>query len=163
MFQNESIAKSLHNNVCPQLPLVGKFFALFRHEMSQRNIGTSQLAAMLDWHRNRVSRMFAEPGKTKADDLIAICEVLDLDLALATFAITTMGDWPSYYDPALRLSINMLGLVVTKINERRTCEIEILSPAAIEVLTDWIVRNIIDNQEQICSRRDGFAPLLRGV
>ena len=144
-----------------EISVVESFIALFRHEMQTRNIGPTQLACMLDWHRNRVTRVLKRPNYSKVEDITAICDVLDIDRSLATFAIDTIGDWSSYYDPALQVSVNMLGRVVAKINERRTCDIELLPPAAIEILTDWIVRTIIDNQEQICSRREAMPAMPR--
>ena len=159
MAKSPTSTELVHTEVCQEVCVVSEFFALFRHEMKIRNIGTCQLAGMLDWHRNRVSRLLNHPESAKAGDLVAICEVLDLDSSVATFAIATMADWSAYYDPALQVSVSLLGRVVSKINERRTCEIELLPPAAIEILTDWIVQTIIDNQQQICSRREAIPAL----
>ena len=74
--------------------------------------------------------------------------------AVATIAIR---DPLAYYDPVLKVSAAMLGPGVEKLNDRRPCEIELLTPAAIEFLTDWIVDTLILNQQQISSRRETMA------
>jgi hypothetical protein len=146
-----------HTKVCSEGHVLELVFALLRRELANRNIAMARLAGMIGSHRNRLARIFRQPAKARAAEVVALCEALEIDMVVAAFATIAIRDPLAYYDPVLKVSAAMLGPVVEKLNDRRPCEIELLTPAAIEFLTDWIVDTLILNQQQISSRRETMA------
>lgn len=140
-------------------PGTDAFLALIRHHIAKDARSISDLAEILGVSRRQLGRMLSGRRPLRLSELRPITDLLGIDRARATFAIEIMGDWQCYDDPELGLMMQLMKPVVAKLIERAKFPIEPLTQKAEDRLSDWLVRTIITNEEQIRNRRDDFVDL----
>lgn len=140
-------------------PRTDAFLALIRHHIVKGARSISELAEILGISRRQLGRMLSGRRPLRLSELRTITDLLGIDRARATFAIEIIGDWQCYDDPELGLVMQLMRPVVAKLSERADFPIEPLTQKAEDRLSDWLVRTIITNEEQIRNRRDEFVKL----
>lgn len=137
-----------------QLDVCESFVALFSHKMRDKKITRNDVASRLQWHRNRLYRVFAQPRGTKAEDLLAISNALDIDHMRATVAIGGFGDWRMYYDSALIIVMDLIKPVVETVDEMTTTSLEPLRSYAKDQFSRWIAETLVNHQQFIGEQQE---------
>ena len=140
-------------------PRTDAFLALIQHHIAKDARSISDLAEILGISRRQLGRMLSGRRPLRLSELRTITDLLGIERARATFAIEIIGDWQAYNDPELGLVMQLMKPVVAKLIDRANFPIEPLTQKAEDRLSDWLVRTIITNEEQIRNRRDDFVNL----
>lgn len=140
-------------------PRPDAFLSLIQHHIAKDGRSISDLAEILGISRRQLGRMLSGRRPLRLSELQTITDLLGIERARATFAIEVLGDWQCYDDPEVGLVMQLMGPVVAKLSERANFPVEPLTQKAQDRLSDWLVRSIITNEEQIRNRRDDFVKL----
>jgi len=132
---------------------------LIRHIIKQDARSLADIAAQANMSRRQLGRIVAGKKPLRLIDLRLLSEVLQIDRARAVVAIEILDDWRSYDDPALHIMMQLIGPVVAKVNAGADFPVEALTGPAENLLSDWLAKTIITNEEQIRNRRNEFVKL----
>lgn len=159
-MHEESSADAGHTKVCrTENHFTGSLRALLVNEIETRKLTLTELSKDMGYSRRTLGRMLSGEKQLSVHNILTMCNALGIDRLIAWFAIECMDDWNYYHDATLQIALRLLKPVILKINERATSAIEPLSAGALEILSDWIANTVIQNQQQIYSRRERFVEL----
>lgn len=132
---------------------------LLRHIIKQDTRTLAEIATLAQMSRRQLGRIVAGKKPLRLADLQQLSGVLQIDRARAVVAIEILDDWRSYDDPALHIMMQLIGPVVAKVNAGADFPVEALTGPAENLLSDWLAKTIITNEEQIRNRRNEFVKL----
>lgn len=131
-----------------------QFRLLIQSEQSVSSKSQSKIANEVGLKIRKYQRILSGQQPLSAALLNDLTTALGIDKPRAIFAIDRYKDWHRYYDPTLKVAVDLLPLVVDAFNADDMCSIEPMHPRALEQLAKWIAETIITHQEKICARRE---------
>jgi transcriptional regulator with XRE-family HTH domain len=135
------------------------YIELFNREIERQGLTVRAVAVKTGINRTTLARILEGKGSPRYEPFHILADVLGIDQIKLIIAAELLGNVDYYYEPAVANALALLEPTIRKLIEAYEGVIDLLSYRNIDTLSGWLAGIIIENQKQLCLRRDELPPL----